>query len=194
MVLIKREPVLHSWTTVFFASGIKHGRKWCENIHSPQCWQEFSFPCSHHLGCCVGAASPVNYQPKGSSILDAFYTCIQHSGVIHRYFIIITLGLSANYIIVYLHLLYRDPSRCWNCISGPKRKWKSSHWFCLFFQSFQSCTSQNKTEQPWQKIWSICLLLFERNALRTGATKVLLSLTKLILGPFTGYNRTPLKI
>lgn len=139
MLLLKREPALHSWTTACFASGVKHGRNWPENMPSPQHWWEFSFPCSCHIGCCVGAASPVNCQPKGNSILSAFYTCIRHFGIIHRQLrIIITLGLTVNYIMASFHLLYRDLLHCWNCRSKPKSKWKSCYWFCIFLQSFQS--------------------------------------------------------
>lgn len=35
MMLFKREPAMPSWTTVCFASGIKHGRNWPENMRSP---------------------------------------------------------------------------------------------------------------------------------------------------------------
>lgn len=58
MVFFKREPALHFWPSICFASGIKDSRNWPQNSSSPQHWWEFSFPHPCHFACHVLVASP----------------------------------------------------------------------------------------------------------------------------------------
>lgn len=152
------------------------------------------FPCPCHLTCCVLAGCPCSLWPQR----QFHFICVlhlqfsQHFGLIHRYLTIITLGLTLNYIKDSLHLVYKSPLHCWNNISGPQCKWKSSPHFCTFLQSAMFFLLHKIKQNSYDKKRDSSPPL-AKNALRTGATKVLLLLTKQNLEPFTRYNRASLK-